>query len=214
MTGVEIGESAEKIIETAMEEGFSRMPVYKDNFDNIVGILYTKDMLAMIKNRGLVIIQDLVRTPYFVPETKNVGELLTEFKGRFHMAIVVDEFGGTAGLVTIEDVLEEIVGEIQDEYDMEERGIEKSGDDEYVVKGSVEIDKLRQHCNMDIPKEDDVNTIGGFLMDLFGYVPKEGEIMKFGSITFTILKADVRKINRIKIKLEKATVPPEGPVSE
>ncbi len=215
VTGVEIGMDAEKIITIALEEGYSRMPVYKDNLDNIVGILYTKDMLAMIKNRGLIIIQDLVRLPYFVPETKNVGELLAEFKrGKFHMAVVVDEFGGTAGVITIEDILEEIVGEIQDEYDMEERGIEKLGDNVYMVKASYEIDKLRDIYKLDIPREDDVNTIGGFVMDLFGYVPKEGEEKKFGNITFEILKADARKVNRVKIKVEKKEEKQEGKEAE
>jgi len=202
MTAVAIDWNVEKIIDIAMETGFSRMPVYKDHFDHIIGIIYTKDMLTMIKNRGLLVIQDLVRIPTFVPETKAVSELLTEFKkGRFHMAIVVDEFGGTAGLVTIEDILEEIVGEIQDEYDMEDRGIDKVDEDTFNVKARCEIDKVNEICKVDLPEEDDINTIGGFVSAVAGSVPKEGAEVKFGNIKFTILKSDVRKINRLKLEI-------------
>ena len=113
VTAIDLSWSEDRILDVIMESGYSRMPVFRDNLDNIAGVIYTKDMLSMIKNRGLIIFHDLVRPPYFVPDTKNIGELLKEFKkGKLHMAVVLDEFGGTAGIVSLEDILEEIVGEI------------------------------------------------------------------------------------------------------
>ncbi|HPD18770.1 MAG TPA: hemolysin family protein, partial [Candidatus Goldiibacteriota bacterium] len=147
----------DKILDVVIEEGYTRMPVYKGNIDNIVGVIYTKDMLGMIKNRGLIVFQDLIRIPYFVPETKYVDDLLKEFKkGKIHMAIVVDEFGGTAGMITLEDILEEIVGDIKDEYDIEEKEVEQIDNKTYIVKGKTEIEKINNFLGMDIPVEDDV----------------------------------------------------------
>ncbi len=193
----------DKILDIVIEEGYTRMPVYKGNIDNIVGIIYTKDMLGMIKNRGLIVFQDLIRIPYFVPSTKYVDDLLKEFKkGKIHMAIVVDEFGGTAGLVTLEDILEEIVGDIKDEYDIEEKEIEQIDNKTYIVKGKVEIEKINSHIGIDIPVEEDVNTIGGIVMSIAGKVPKSGEIIKLGNIQFTVLKSDEKRIERIKIEIQ------------
>jgi putative hemolysin len=191
----------DKILDVVIEEGYTRMPVYKGNLDNIVGVIYTKDMLGMIKNRGLIVFQDLIRIPYFVPETKYVDDLLKEFKkGKIHMAIVVDEFGGTAGMITLEDVLEEIVGDIKDEYDIEEKEIEQINNKTYIVKGKTEIEKINNFLGMDIPIEDGVSTIGGAIMAIAGKVPKTGEVIKVGNIQFVILKSDERKIERIKIE--------------
>ncbi|MBP7792457.1 MAG: HlyC/CorC family transporter [Candidatus Goldbacteria bacterium] len=191
----------DKILDVVIEEGYTRMPVYKGNIDNIVGVIYTKDMLGMIKNRGLIVFQDLIRIPYFVPETKYVDDLLKEFKkGKIHMAIVVDEFGGTAGMITLEDILEEIVGDIKDEYDIEEKEVEQIDNKTYIVKGKTEIEKINNFLGMDIPVEDDVNTIGGAIMAIAGRVPKSGEIIKVGNVQFVVLKSDERKIERIKIE--------------
>ena len=192
----------DKILDLVIEEGYTRMPVFKDDVDHITGIIYVKDMLSMIKNRSLIIFEALIRTPHFVPETKSINELFKEFKqGRFHMAVVVDEFGGTAGLITLEDILEEIVGEIQDEYDMEIKEVEQVSSGVYVVKGMAEIDKLNDRYGFDIPEEDDINTIGGFLTDIFNRVPQDGESMKFGSLNFTIVKSDARKIIKVKVEI-------------
>jgi CBS domain containing-hemolysin-like protein len=190
-----------------MEAGYSRMPVYKESLDNIVGILYTKDMLSMIKNRGLIIFQDLIRVPYFVPETKKLFDLLKEFKkGKIHMAIVVDEFGGTAGLITLEDILEEIVGDIHDEYDVEERDYEKPDDKTYIFKGRAQVSSINQQFKLVLPEEDGVTTLGGMICTLFGYVPKPGESIKMGNLTFTVIRSDARKVDRIKIEIGEETV--------
>jgi putative hemolysin len=202
IVALDIAWPIEKILDIVIEEGYTRMPVYKGNIDNIVGIIYTKDMLGMIKNRGLIVFQDLIRIPYFVPETKYVDDLLKEFKkGKIHIAIVVDEFGGTAGLITLEDILEEIVGDIKDEYDIEEKEIEQIDGKTYIVKGKIEIEKINSQIGIDIPIEEDVNTIGGAIMAIAGKVPKSGEIIKLGNIQFTILKSDEKRIEKIKIEL-------------
>jgi CBS domain containing-hemolysin-like protein len=202
ITAVDINWSEDRIIDVIMEAGYSRMPVFKDSLDNIVGIIYTKDMLSMIKNRGLIIFHDLIRVPYFIPETKNAGDLLKEFKkGKLHVAIVVDEFGGTAGLVSLEDILEEIVGEIHDEYDVDEKEIEDIGNGAYIVKGMIEISKVNDEpLKLEIPEDENINTMSGFLTGLFGYVPKPGETVKFGNFNFTVVRSDERKIMRIKIE--------------
>src|ERR1035437_347257 len=202
ITAVDINWSEDRIIDVIMEAGYSRMPVFKDSLDNIVGIIYTKDMLSMIKNRGLIIFHDLIRVPYFIPETKNAGDLLKEFKkGKLHVAIVVDEFGGTAGLVSLEDILEEIVGEIHDEYDVDEKEIEDIGSGAYVGRGMIEISKVNgEPLKLDLPEDENINTMSGFLTALFGYVPKPGETTKFGNFIFTVVRSDERKITRIKIE--------------
>jgi gliding motility-associated protein GldE len=203
IVALDIGWPIDKILDIVIEEGYTRMPVYKGNIDNIVGVIYTKDMLGMIKNRGLIVFQDLIRIPYFVPETKYVDDLLKEFKkGKIHMAIVVDEFGGTSGLVTLEDILEEIVGDIKDEYDIEEKEIDKVDEKTCIVKGKTEIEKINSQLGIDIPKDEDVNTIGGVIMSIAGKVPRTGEVIKLGNIEFTILKSDERKIERIKIEVK------------
>ena len=202
LTGIDIDWALDKIIDVVTEEGYSRMPVYKNNLDNVVGILYTKDMLIMIKNRGLVILHDLMRIPYFVPETKKLSDLLKEFKkGHVHIAVVVDEFGGTSGIVTMEDILEEIVGEIKDEYDMEEKEIEVLAPGVFTMRGNTEIGKINDFCKIEIPDESDINTIGGFVSSLAGNVPKEGEKIVFSNITFTVLKSDVKRLVKLKIEI-------------
>jgi len=204
IVAIDITWEPDKIIDFIVEEGYTRMPVYKNNLDNIVGIINTKDMLSMIKNRGLIIFQDLLRIPFFIPETTKLTDILKEFKkGKLHMAIVVDEFGGTSGIVTLEDILEEIVGEIKDEYDIEEKEIEKIDDKNFIAKANVEIIKLRNDYKLDIPEDNEVITLGGFLLALFNRVPKEGEQIRFDKLLFTVLKADAKRIHKIKITIEK-----------
>jgi len=210
MVGIDINWDIDRIIDMVIEDGYSRMPVFKENYDNIVGVIYTKDMLSMIKNRGLIIFHDLIRVPYFVPETKNVRDLLKEFKkGNIHMAIVVDEFGGTSGIVTLEDILEEIVGEIKDEYDIDESSCKKTGENTYEIDGILELDKLSETLKLDIPREENVNTIGGFILAMSGKVPKKGEKISFGKMEFEIMKSDARKIEKIKL-----TIKPDDAVKE
>jgi CBS domain containing-hemolysin-like protein len=210
IVGVELNTDVDKTIDLIIEDGYSRLPVYKNDFDHIIGIIYTKDMLSMIKNRGLIIFQDLIRIPYFVPETKKLFDLLKEFKkGKIHMAIVVDEFGGTSGLITLEDILEEIVGDIHDEYDIEEKDFERPDDKTLIFKGRTPVSSVNQQFKLAMPEEDGVTTIGGMVTTLFGYVPKPGESIKMGNMTFTVLKSDARKVERLKVEIGEDPVPPK-----
>jgi gliding motility-associated protein GldE len=193
--------SIEQIINQIIQVGYSRMPVYKDHVDNIVGVVYTKDIIHVLQDRELIVLQDILRKPYFVPETKKVDELLREFqKGKLHMAIVVDEYGGTSGLVTLEDLIEEIVGEIQDEYDTEESTIVANEDGSWMVDGRTDLWELGKTLDLEFAEASDLNTIGGFLTDVLGYLPKKGEQVRYQDFSFTIVAATERKIQKIRVE--------------
>lgn len=199
-------------LEIAQEAGFSRIPVYEDNLDNVVGILYVKDMLDFVRRGKLnVLVKDLAREPYFVPETKRVDELLREFQMRkIHMAIVIDEYGGTAGLVTLEDLIEEIVGEIFDEYDFEEeKRIEQISEEEWVFDGRVDIDAVEELLGVEI-KEEEAETIGGFVTSLLGHVPEEGEKVVYEGHEFMVTQVEKKRV--LKVKVRKLPEPEESDV--
>lgn len=184
------------------QHGHTRFPVIEDTVDNIVGILNTKDLVVAM-SRGEIdqynTITRLVRPPYFIPETKLVRELLTEMQDqKLHMVIVIDEYGGTAGLVTLEDLMEEIVGSIQDEYDKEERDVHIVDEKNFVVSGSAELDEVAGELGIRIESED-FNTVGGFVFGLFGRMPRAGETLKFKDLKFEVLEMDGRRIERLKI---------------
>jgi CBS domain containing-hemolysin-like protein len=192
----------ERIVDKILQGGYSRMPVYRSNFDNLIGLIYTKDIISILQNRELIVLQDILRQPYFVPETKKVGDLLREFqKGRIHMAIVVDEYGGTSGLVTLEDLIEVIVGEIHDEYDVEEKTIEKLDDQLWSVSGQTDIGDLNAFLDLNLPNVRDLNTVGGFLSDLFGHLPRKGEKIVFENVEFSIVSATNRRIDRVQVRV-------------
>ena len=170
----------EEAIDTVIEEGHSRIPVYEETIDEIVGILYAKDLLPFLKGSAdeRPALRSLLRTPVFVPESMSVDDLLHEFQRRkVHIAIVLDEYGGTAGLVTIEDLLEEIVGEIQDEYDEEEPLIVRLSDDEARIDGRADVDDLAELFDTDLglEDEDEYDTVGGLIYHRIGGVPKPGD---------------------------------------
>jgi len=189
----------------ALREGHSRIPVYRENMDRVVGILYVKDLLGYWRHdRGPdgPATQDIMRRPTFVPETKPALELLREFRrDKTHLAVVLDEYGGTAGLVTIEDILEEIVGEIEDEHDVpsEEplRVVEQGRIAE--VDAKVHIDEVNDALNLDLPESDDFETIGGFIFSTLGKIPDPGESFVHGNVRFTVIDAGERRINRVTI---------------
>jgi len=180
----------------------SRIPVYKDRIDNIVGIVYARDLLPLINKRKTqdISIKDLTRPAYFVPEQKMIDDLLREFQSeKIHMAIVVDEYGGTSGLVTLEDIIEEIVGEIQDEYDSEQPLYHKINENVFLVDGSMPLEEINEELNLDLPTEEGVETIGGFLFGLFGSVPKQKEVAKYNGYEFIIEKIVERRIKQVRI---------------
>ncbi len=200
---IEVSSSAAEIIELINREGHSRIPVYEEKIDNIVGIFYAKDLLKEIKNKSLdsINIGDFLRSAYFVPETKNISTLLKEFmRDEVHIAIVVDEYGGTAGVVSIEDLIEEIVGEIRDEYDYDEDQVFKKLEDNSVLfDAKADIEILEDLFDIEVP-EDDFESIGGLVFSIIGRVPKPGEILKFENLILEIVEADDRKISKIKVK--------------
>lgn len=193
--GASIMDTARCIVET----GHSRIPVFSETRDNIVGIVYAKDLLSVLINPAQhdEVVDSIMREPFFVPETKEVSELLQEFRTRKnHIAIAVDEYGGTSGLVTIEDVLEEIVGDIEDEHDTpKEEDIHPMGDNRFLISGRAWLEDL-QPLGINLEAEE-VDTIGGYLCLQAGHVPQEGEFFVCDKWKFTVEEADVKQIRRV-----------------
>ncbi|MDX9758417.1 MAG: hemolysin family protein [Bacteroidota bacterium] len=198
--GVEIRMTPSEILKLILEEGFTRMPVYEESLDNIVGVIYAKDVLSLIEHHNLIILQDIVRPAYIVPETKPISELLREFQlKRQHMAIVVDEFGGTEGIITMEDILEEIVGEIRDEYDEEESPYVLLPGGGIEVEAMVNIADLNAYSPISIPESDDYDTVGGFVTKLFGRIPESGERIAFQHALIEVIDAEERRVLRVRL---------------
>ncbi|MFC2103157.1 hemolysin family protein [Bacteroidota bacterium] len=196
-----------EIIEIINETGHSRFPLYKEDLDNISGILYAKDLLPYIKNGILnenLNLLSIVRKAIFVPKTKKIDDLLREFqKKKTHIAIVVDEYGGTAGLITLEDIIEEVVGEIWDEYDKEEDAIEKIDKDHYMVLGKTPIDELNEFIGFEvIPDDPDYETAGGLVLKHAGFIPKQGYNFIVGDYKFTVEEVHRKRIKKILIEKE------------
>ncbi len=196
----------EEALEKILNSGLSRIPVYHRDFDHIIGVLYAKDLLPYLK-RGESDVRpsEFLREPYFVPETKRVSELLTELRtGPIHMAIVLDEYGGTSGLVTIEDIIEEIVGEIVDEYDREMVLYENLGDGTYTFNARIAIDDLNELLDTDLPAHE-WDTLGGLIYNLMGKIPKQGESVEFENLRLTAQKVVGRRIDKVLLEvLERA----------
>ncbi len=204
MAALPVGVTFEEAIDTIVEEGHSRIPMYEESVDEIVGILYAKDLLPFLKssNGERPALRSLLRTPVFVPESMTVDDLLHELQRRkVHLAIVLDEYGGTAGLVTIEDLLEEIVGEIQDEYDVEEPMIEKLSDDEARVDGRAAIDDLQElfDTTFGLEDEDEYDTVGGLIYHRIGGVPKPGDEVRVDGLVLTVESTDGRRVGKVLV---------------
>ncbi len=184
-----------------VDSGFSRIPVYQENIDNILGLLYAKDLLEIISNgtyQGGI--AELVREAYFVPESKVINELLTDMqKKRVHLAIVVDEYGGVAGIVSLEDIIEEIFGEIQDEHDEEEGLYFTVGPGEYIFKGKIDIDDLNLILGSSLPN-DKADTLGGLVYFSLGHVPNRGEVVKFDDLLIKVEQVDEHRIIKVRVK--------------
>ena len=212
IVGLDIADPPEELIKTVGEEGYTRMPVYDGSIDNIIGVVYSKDLITLLEHKNLIILQDLLRPPYFIPETKHISELLREFQYRkIHLAIVVDEFGGTAGLVTMEDILEEIVGDIQDEYDDETAGVERVNETTYVVNASMTISDVNDIIEgFHLPEGDDYTTINGLVNKWFGHIPEENEAYERDSVRMTVLKTFNRRVIQVRIEDLNARDPDNG----
>lgn len=200
VVAVDTETTLEQAIRTIIEKGYSRIPLYEESVDNIVGVVYAKDLLRfLIDGMAVASLREVARPAYFVPETKKVNELLHELQQRrVHMAIVVDEYGGTAGLVTIEDLVEEIVGEIQDEYDSEEAEIEKISDSEAIMHSKASISELEDLFGVSI-QADDFDTVGGFVYNLLGKIPIPGDEISIDDLTVTVLSTVGRRIKQVRV---------------
>ena len=203
MVAVEITTPVTEVLETIIEAGHSRIPVYENDIDHITGILYAKDLLKLWGRLPEEIsIRSICRKAYFIPETKTTADLLKEFKvRRVHMAVAVDEYGGTSGIVTIEDILEEIVGEIQDEHDpVEQSGMSRLDDGTYIFDARSHIEDVEEELEVQLPRGD-YDTLGGFLSHLLGHVPVQGEKGAYENILFTVEEADARKVSTIRVSV-------------
>ncbi len=183
--------------------GYSRIPVYEGDIDHVIGLLYAKDLLGHLRAEELdTSVRLLVRPAYFVPESKRLDELFREMQARrIHMAVVVDEYGGTAGIVTIEDLLEEIVGEIRDEYDVETPDVQVLPGRTYICSGRLDLDELAELIQVDFgPYLEEVDTLGGFLYAQFGRIPEPGESVEFQGWRFTVLSVDSRRIDQVRVE--------------
>ena len=193
--------SRENLIRIVTEEGYSRMPVYKDSIDNIVGVIYTKDLISLLQHRDLIVLQDIIRPAYFVPDAIKISQLMRGMQERkIHMAIVIDEFGGTQGIVTMEDILEEIVGEIHDEYDEVLKDVEQSSDGTALVNARMTIEDFNKKFGSEIPEDSEYETVNGFLSKLTGRIPEVEEEIRYGNLHFTVVKRGQRRIRQVKVK--------------
>lgn len=200
MVAVNVHTPAAEAVDVVVEAGHSRVPVYDDSIDRIVGILHAKDVLAKVVEGEEFAIDDIMRDVYFVPESKKIGDLLSEFrKRRIHIAIAVDEYGGTAGLVTMEDVLEELVGDIQDEFDAEEELVRVLDRDTALCSAKVRLDELSDMFGIDL-REGDADTLGGFLYETVGRVPRVGETFASRGLEFRIESVVGQRIDKVQVK--------------
>jgi CBS domain containing-hemolysin-like protein len=203
MVTADIRDPIDEIKGVIIARGFSRIPVVDESPDAVVGILHAKDIFTLEATGNDL--RSVLREPFYVPESKRVNELLREFRAaKAQFAIVVDEYGGTAGLITLEDVLEEIVGEIHDEYDAEVKLLEKIGEDVWLVAGRMDIGELNEQLGVFIPEED-FETVGGFISSLSGKVPAAGERLPYENLDFYVTAADARRVKQVRV-----TVKPDG----
>ena len=217
IAAIEVTSSRSALVNLLVEGGYSRIPVYEDSLDNIIGVVHAKDLITLMEHRDLIILRDLLRPAFFVPETKPIDDLLREFQRRkVHIAMVVDEFGSTAGLVTMEDVLEELVGEIQDEHDSENHDIEKVSDQTYIINAALSISDVNDHINeFELPEGNDYTSVGGFINKWLGRIPEVNEIFEYDTLRMTVLKTDNHHVAQVKIeKLSDVTPAPSVPLVE
>src|SRR5688572_5496996 len=202
VVALEIGMLTEKVLTIIFAEGYTRMPVYRETIDNIVGVLYVKDLLIKMRQNEDINLEELMRPAYFIPETKKINRLLQQFQRKhLHMAIVTDEFGGVSGIATIEDIMEELVGEIQDEYDDENAIVKKTADFEYQIEGSAYVPDVNEFLPYALPEGEDYETVGGFVNYIFGHIPEKGESMVFDVYDVTILEKSDRKIELVQLRV-------------
>lgn len=201
LEGLSVQASVDQCLERFIDTGYTRLPVFDKDMDHIIGLLYAKDFLAVLKERDLIILADVIRPAFYVPASKRVSELLREFrKGRIHMAIVVDEYGGTAGIVTLEDLIEEIIGEIRDEYDTEAGAVRPKGPDAWEVDAAHSLHDFGAEIGVEFPAEGDASSVGGFVAERLGRIPARGVKLDWGPLQFEVLEASARQVTRVLVR--------------
>lgn len=202
ISAVEMDYPIAPFLDKITTEGYSRIPIYDDNIDQIIGIVHTKDILPILSQGKELVLKNIIRKPYFIPETKKINDLMAEFQQkRIQLAIVLDEFGGTAGMVTLEDIVEELVGEIQDEYDEEIPVVEKISETEYMVDASANVHDVNELLPQELPESSGYDTISGLVSDLFDKIPDVGEHKEFHGYNFIIMKKTQQNIEFVKLEL-------------
>jgi len=214
VTAIDIRSEFNQVIHCIINSGFSRIPVYSETFDNVKGILYAKDILPFMSNPGNFNWQSLLRETYFVPETKKINDLLKEFQiKKIHMAVVIDEYGGNSGIVTLEDILEEIVGEITDESDEDKVPYRKTDDNTYIFEGKILLDEIVEILNLHYSPFEDIRgeseTLAGLILEITGEIPEQGQIIRFKNFIFTITSADRRRIKEVRVEIKDDNDKPE-----
>jgi putative hemolysin len=200
MAAVEINDTPETILNVTTTEQYSRLPVFEKNLDNIKGVIHTRDLLNVFQNKELIIVKDIMRPALFVPDSKKISEVLKDMqKKKTHMAIVLDEFGGTAGLLTLEDILEEIVGEIQDEYDVEEDEIIMKADGSAIVGGTVDVEAVCERFGVERPAGE-FESITGMIIDAAGHIPVLEEIVRVAGLEITVIEKEGHRVKRVKVR--------------
>ncbi|MGB2866971.1 MAG: hemolysin family protein, partial [Bacteroidota bacterium] len=201
IVALDIATPRDILVRKVIEEGYSRLPVFQETIDHIIGIVYSKDLLSLLEHRDLIILQDIIRPAYFVPESKQISQLLREFqKHKVHLGIVIDEFGGTEGIITFEDIIEEIVGDILDEYDEAQKQIEPSKDGSTIVDAAMSIGDFNKQFNSELPEEtSDYETIAGFLQKVSGKLPEVNEEIRTADFAFSIVTKSARRIRQVKV---------------
>ena len=193
--------SLDEILVTLLECGHSRIPVHGETLDDIEGLFYAKDVIQLMASGEEFEIDEFLRRPYFVPETKSISELLTEFqRQQIHLAVVVDEFGGTAGLITLEDIIEEFFGDIQDEYDVEPAQLIELSSSAVLADARIGIDEIEAYFEVELPDNDEYDSLGGFLLDQMGNVPSVGDELCWESLVFSVIEGDERRIDTVRIE--------------
>lgn len=201
---IEISTPIRDVLKTVIEEGYSRVPLYEESIDKVIGIIHAKDILPFLVSGESFQLRKIMRKPYFTPETKKINELMAELqKNRLQIAIVLDEFGGTAGMVTLEDIVEELVGEIQDEYDEEKPIVEQIAENEYVVNAAASTYDASEFLPEPLPESPDYDTVAGLVNHQFGKIPEVGEDQKLGNYNVTILKKAEQNVVFVRLEYHK-----------
>jgi len=205
VVSADINTLLDELIQIAVDSGYSRIPIYQQNFDQVKGILYVKDLLPHIQKSKTFKCQTLIRPPYYVPENKKIDDLLNEFQTKkIHMALVVDEYGGTSGIITLEDIIEEIVGEITDESDEDEIFHEKISENEFLFDGKILLNDLYKTIEVEDvfdKVKGDADTLAGLILELKGDFPEKGETTSYLNFEFIIEAVDERRIRKIRLKI-------------